>query len=199
MGLTALPLIAQDDSSTGGNNQNNDRKGPPPSRLVITLDADHDKVISAAEIANATAALEPLDKNGDGELTKEEFARPKPRKDKQENAREDDQKPSSQRPPPPDPLVKALDADHDKVIDAAELADAPAALATLDKNTDGQLTREEFAPKPRRKPHGSSKSENADRQDDQAGGCPNGGGGDEEQSDDQQGQGGSGQQQRPPR
>jgi hypothetical protein len=152
--LTALPLMAQDDSQTSGETQKIDRKGPPPSRLVLTLDADHDKVISAAEIANTPAALAALDKNGDGALSKDEFARPKPPKDKTAQARDDDEKPSSQRPPPPDPLVKALDADKDRIISAAEIADSPAALATLDKNADGQLTPDEFAPKPRRKPHG---------------------------------------------
>jgi hypothetical protein len=42
-----------------------------------------------------------------------------------------------------------LDANHDGVIDAAEIANASAALATLDKNGDGQLTQDElFPPRP---------------------------------------------------
>lgn len=36
------------------------------------LDADHDGVISAAEMKNAPAALKALDKNGDGKLTQDE-------------------------------------------------------------------------------------------------------------------------------
>lgn len=44
------------------------------------------------------------------------------------------------------PVIAALDADHDGVISAAEIADASKALLTLDKNGDGQLTREELMP-----------------------------------------------------
>jgi len=41
------------------------------------------------------------------------------------------------------PVLKVIDADHDHVITAAELAKASAALLTLDKNGDGKLTRDE--------------------------------------------------------
>jgi hypothetical protein len=60
-------------------------------------------------------------------------------------AGQDGQRPEGHRPPPP-PLIAALDANHDGVIDATEIANAAAALKTLDKNGDGQLTRDEFAP-----------------------------------------------------
>jgi hypothetical protein len=48
------------------------------------------------------------------------------------------------RPPPP--IIAALDANRDGAIDAAEIANASAALLTLDANGDGQLTREELRP-----------------------------------------------------
>lgn len=48
------------------------------------------------------------------------------------------------RPPPP--IIAVLDANHDGVIDATEIANASAALLTLDKNGDGQLTPEELRP-----------------------------------------------------
>jgi hypothetical protein len=51
------------------------------------------------------------------------------------------------RPKQP-PLLNALDANHDGVISAAEIADAPNALATLDKNNDGQLGPREYQPRP---------------------------------------------------
>jgi Ca2+-binding EF-hand superfamily protein len=45
-----------------------------------------------------------------------------------------------------DPLLAALDADHDGIVSAAEIANAPATLRTLDKNGDGQLTEDEVRP-----------------------------------------------------
>lgn len=50
-------------------------------------------------------------------------------------------RPPGNRPPP---LIAALDANKDGVIDATELANATAALTALDKNRDGQLTHDEF-------------------------------------------------------
>jgi len=47
---------------------------------------------------------------------------------------------------PPSPLMEALDANHDGVIDATEIANASAALKTLDKNGDGKLTQDELRP-----------------------------------------------------
>ena len=48
-------------------------------------------------------------------------------------------------------IIRALDANHDGIIDSNEIANASAALKTLDKNGDGQLTRDEFmGPRPQR-------------------------------------------------
>ncbi len=60
--------------------------------------------------------------------------------------------PPGGRPPrPAPPVITALDANHDHEIDATEIANAPAALKTLDKNGDGKLTPDELRPqfKPR--------------------------------------------------
>ncbi len=48
--------------------------GPPA--IIKAIDANNDQKISAEEIENAAAALKKLDKNGDGELTPNEFAFP---------------------------------------------------------------------------------------------------------------------------
>ena len=44
------------------------------------------------------------------------------------------------------PIVTALDADRDGTISAAEIKNAPNALAVLDKDKDGKITREEVRP-----------------------------------------------------
>ena len=48
--------------------------------------------------------------------------------------------------PPRQPLELALDANGDGVIGADEIANAAAALKTLDKNGDGKLTEDEYRP-----------------------------------------------------
>jgi hypothetical protein len=54
--------------------------------------------------------------------------------------------PGEHRPPPP--VIAVIDANHDGVISADEIANASEALKQLDKNQDGQLTRDEMRPPP---------------------------------------------------
>ena len=49
------------------------RDGRPPMPVMEVLDADHNGIISADELKNATAALLTLDKNKDGKLTEDEM------------------------------------------------------------------------------------------------------------------------------
>jgi Ca2+-binding EF-hand superfamily protein len=101
--------------------------------VLSALDTDHDNIISAAEIAQAPVALRKLDKNHDGKLTAEEcgarFGGSPGREFMHMH-----------------PVLVALDADHDGEISPSELERASAALATLDKNGDGQLTEDELLP-----------------------------------------------------
>ena len=111
--------------------------------VVAALDADHDRVISAAEIANAAAVLRSLDKNHDGKLTAEECGGTVvPGSDSESTRRA---KLAYMRF---HPVLAALDADHDGEISAKEIENAPAALKTLDRNHDGRLTAGEILPKP---------------------------------------------------
>ena len=134
----------------------------PPSPLVMVLDANHDGVIDADEIANASEALKKLDKNGDGKLTPDEYRPPHPPRREGRGPEQSgtasqpaDAAPGGkaagegvngahQRPVPP--LERVLDANGDGVIDADEIANAPAALKQLDKNGDGKLTPDEYRP-----------------------------------------------------
>ena len=81
LGALALTVTAQDD---GGPPPGGGQGGPgmgghrPLPAIVRALDANHDGVIDADEIANASAALKTLDKNGDGKLTPDEFMGPRP-------------------------------------------------------------------------------------------------------------------------
>jgi hypothetical protein len=114
---------------------------PPDSVLIKALDANGDGIIDAQEIANAPAALLKLDKNGDGKLTPDEYLPHRPGG----GTNAPPPGPDGKRPPPP-PIIAALDANGDGIIDAQEIANAPAALLKLDKNGDGKLTPDEYRP-----------------------------------------------------
>ena len=85
--ISALTLAAnaQDNNqSPGGPPPNGDgprmHGHPPVPAIIKALDANHDGVIDADEIANASVALKTLDKNGDGKLTPDEFMGPRPQR-----------------------------------------------------------------------------------------------------------------------
>ncbi len=149
LGLAAFAAPAQDNGAPpdggppGGGPDGPRHHRPPPLPLLLALDVNHDGIIDSNEIANASAELLTLDKNGDGQLTPDEYLPPRP-KDAPDNFR-----------PPPSPLIEALDVNHDGIIDANEIANAPAELRTLDKNGDGQLTRDEYCPPPPRRGMGN--------------------------------------------
>lgn len=140
--------------------------GPPPNVLFDALDTNHDGVISADEMTNASASLKALLKNGATELRHEDLRPPRPappqdggeaagpdsdhHRPKPPEGRLDEQNAGREgRPhhgPPPNPLFDALDANHDGTISASEIDNAPAALKALLKNGATQLKREDLRP-----------------------------------------------------
>ena len=77
-GLSALHAQTDKTPASGSQTGSTRRAKPAPPLVVATLDANHDGVIDAAEINNASVALKSLDKNADGKLTAEELRRPRP-------------------------------------------------------------------------------------------------------------------------
>ncbi len=198
LGTFALAANAQDDGGggppggggpTGGPGGFGGHGRPPLPAIVRALDANHDGIIDSNELANATAVLKSLDKNGDGQLTRDEYLGARPNRPPQDgngpgggdtNAVSSDgpQGPppgadrmggGGHRHPPIPALVRALDVNNDGIIDSNEIANASAALKTLDKAGTGQLTRDEFmGPRPNRPPQDSGGNGN------DAGGPPDG-------------------------
>ena len=148
LGLSAfisLAAQAQDGPSGGPGRPGGPPRGHrhhPPSPLIQVLDTNTNGVLEAAEIANASAALKSLDKNGDGKLTADELM---PQLGGGTNQFGLQRPPAGKHPIPP--LIAALDTNGDGELDDSEIANASAALLTLDTNGDGQLTPDELRPK----------------------------------------------------
>lgn len=122
--------------------------------------------------ADLVKNLLSFDRNGDGNLTKEEvpermqglFARGDADKngtlssaELNKMAETQSRRANEERPgggPPPDPILRALDTNQDGAVSSAEIAKSPAALKSLDKNGDGALTEEEVRPFGRGGPEG---------------------------------------------
>jgi len=147
LGLATLTITARGPGQGRGNNV-------PP--IVSALDADGDGVIGSEEITNAPSALLTLDRDADGRLTQEEF-RPAKAGGKGRQGGPDGRPggPGSEkcdgsgRQMPKGPVMTALDADGDHVLDAAEVAAASSALLALDADGDGALGAGEYLPAPR--------------------------------------------------
>lgn len=102
--------------------------------ILDALDVNHDLVISDEEMRNAPAVLKTFDADGDGQVTPAEIG-----------SSTDRTRPGFMRV---NPVLAALDRDHDGIISAEEISEAGASLAALDRNHDGRLTWREVLPEP---------------------------------------------------
>ncbi|UCD28632.1 MAG: class I SAM-dependent methyltransferase [Planctomycetota bacterium] len=67
--------------------------------------------------------------------------------------------------PPPMPLMRALDTNNDGIISATEMEKAASALKKLDRNSDGDLTRDELRPSFGDRDRRGQRARGADRPD----------------------------------
>ena len=135
--------------------------GPTPEELLQTLmmfDKNKDGKIEKVELPERMQGMfDRGDSNKDGFLTADEIrkmaaAQPAPGGGRGEG-REEGRGGGRGGPGGPgggmmrfDPILAAIDTDHDGTLSAAEIRNAPAAVKTLDKNNDGQITSDEAMP-----------------------------------------------------
>jgi hypothetical protein len=121
-----------------------DRRDGPPPRHHDEAGGDQDRPHRPREVAALGDHARPPrpDRDEDRPPRREEGRPERPRDDRREA-----DAPPFRGPRPAPPLFAALDTNHDGVIDANEIANAPAALKKLDKNDDGKLTLRELRPR----------------------------------------------------
>ncbi len=114
--------------------------------LFAALDLDHDGVLSSSEQAYAGITLSALDVDGDGVISSAELAGPARTHSSRRTANAAVQT-VVYRPVADLNLLIQLDANHDGILQAFELANAASSLRELDSNRDGVLTRSEVLPR----------------------------------------------------
>jgi Ca2+-binding EF-hand superfamily protein len=125
--------------------------GPPPvapRQMFERLDANQDGKLTREELPERMReGFARLDASGDGTLSLDELARgiaagmPQP----PGFARRPDVLPPGARGDALRPALAAIDANRDGELSKEEIAGAAKALLSLDRNGDGQLTRDELA------------------------------------------------------
>jgi Ca2+-binding EF-hand superfamily protein len=118
------------------------------SKQLLAFDKNGDGVLTPAELpARMQSMFTRGDINHDGKLTQDEIRamvsrQSMPGGNQATQSREE--RGGSTRM---DPILNALDVDHDGTISAQELASASTSLLVLDANHDGEITQDEIRPR----------------------------------------------------
>lgn len=116
-------------------------------RVLAAIDANHDNVLSAAELSQAEIALLALDRNHDGILAAGECTRTRNMKLRIGRFAEIAAVADPMAAMSLNPALAALDLDRDAVLSLDEIRQAGASLHRLDIDRDGELVPEElFSP-----------------------------------------------------
>jgi hypothetical protein len=121
--------------------------------VLMSFDKNGDGALTRAEMPERFQGLfDRSDANKDGRLTPDELkksaaSQPAPVEDRRPPESEGRRGRGREGGfPMMDPLVAALDLDHDGSLSADEIKAAPASLRSLDANKDGKLTDDEVMP-----------------------------------------------------
>ena len=111
------------------------------AKQLMVFDKNGDGVLTSDELpARMQALFARGDANHDGRLTPEEIRAMAERQGMPAGAPSGGNAGATRM----DPLLNALDADHDGAISAVEIAGSGKALLVLDKNGDGEITADEM-------------------------------------------------------
>ena len=198
----ACAAFGQDPGNGAGPNQGNCPPPPPPPLppVIRALDTNHDGIIEPDEIANAAQSLKTLLKSGTDRLTIPDLLGPPPHgrpphgqgrggpgtSGTSAGVGNNQDGPSGLPPGPPPggpgghyplpPVIRALDTNHDAIIEPDEIANAAQSLKTLLKNGSDELTIPDLlGPPPHgRPPHRQGNNQDGPPPDDQNGPPPDG-------------------------
>ncbi len=140
-----------------GGEEGGDRDEPPAApptaeELTDTLmafDANHNGKLEKSEVPERMQGMfERGDANHDDVLTRDEISKLAEVNRQQGGGGRGERRGFGEGRGPGafDLAFNALDADHDGEISSSEIANAPTALKTLDRNGDGQITNDEVMP-----------------------------------------------------
>jgi Ca2+-binding EF-hand superfamily protein len=152
LAAASVGLVSLDDDHDGQltsleylPSQTDPKSNKPDETLnrLMALDRNGDGILTKDEVPERMQGMfSRIDTNQDGKLTKDEI-RASASNLKGPNGRAERGGEATRM----DPVLNALDIDHDGVISPTELAAAPTSLKTLDKDANGEISQDELRPR----------------------------------------------------